>query len=59
MSRHQRSNSTSNVIVDNRAFREAISSMRVELLESKAETQQVRDQLNCIIMLVRRYVPIA
>ncbi|XP_038070309.1 uncharacterized protein LOC119739431 [Patiria miniata] len=39
---------------DNRAFREAIANMRLEVLEAKAETQRVRDQLNCLIMLVKR-----
>ena len=51
MNRHVRSSSAN---VDNKAFREAISRMRVEVLEAKAETQRVQDQLNCLIMLVKR-----
>ncbi|XP_063951290.1 uncharacterized protein LOC129253933 [Lytechinus pictus] len=49
---HQRSLSSANI--DNKAFREAICKMRNDVLESKAETQRVRDQLNCLVMLVRR-----
>ncbi|KAJ8041325.1 hypothetical protein HOLleu_12115 [Holothuria leucospilota] len=51
MSRHARTNSASR---DNRAFREAIANMRQQLLESQAEAQRMKDQLNCLIMLVRR-----
>ncbi|PIK43570.1 hypothetical protein BSL78_19591 [Apostichopus japonicus] len=51
MNRHARTSSASR---DNRAFREAIATMRQELLESQAETQRAKDQLNCLIMLVRR-----
>ncbi|XP_072169269.1 uncharacterized protein [Diadema setosum] len=48
---HQRGSSAG---IDNRAFREAIAKMRNDVLDSKAETQRVRDQLNCLIMLVKR-----
>ncbi|XP_072024789.1 uncharacterized protein [Amphiura filiformis] len=51
MNRHARASSAN---MDNKAFREAISRMRVEVLESKAETQRVQDQLNCLVMLVKR-----
>ncbi|XP_030831711.1 uncharacterized protein LOC105436842 [Strongylocentrotus purpuratus] len=49
---HQRSLSSASI--DNKAFREAISKMRNDVFESKAETQRVRDQLNCLVMLVKR-----
>lgn len=52
MNRHVRTGSASR---DNRAFREAIAGMRKEVLESQAEAQRFKDQLNCLIMLVRRY----
>ncbi|XP_071785513.1 uncharacterized protein [Asterias amurensis] len=48
---HLRSGSAN---LDNRAFREAVARMREEVLESKAETQRVKDQLNCLVMLVKR-----
>lgn len=51
MNRHVRTGSASR---HNRAFREAIAGMRKEVLESQAEAQRFKDQLNCLIMLVRR-----
>ncbi|XP_077983389.1 uncharacterized protein LOC144438222 isoform X1 [Glandiceps talaboti] len=40
--------------INNKVFRETIARMRQEVLESKAETQRVQDQLNCLIHLVKR-----
>ncbi|XP_070574729.1 uncharacterized protein [Ptychodera flava] len=40
--------------IDSKVFRETIARMRQEVLESKAETQRVQDQLNCLIHLVKR-----
>ncbi|XP_033117602.1 uncharacterized protein LOC117117401 [Anneissia japonica] len=51
MNRHARSGSAG---IDSRAFREAIARMRQEVLESRAETQRVKDQLNCLILLIKR-----
>ncbi|XP_071958018.1 uncharacterized protein [Antedon mediterranea] len=48
---HVRSSSAG---IDSKAFREAIARMRQEVLESRAETQRIQDQLNCLILLIKR-----
>lgn len=36
------------------ALRDLVNKLKVELLQSQVETQKVRDQLQCVIYLVRR-----
>ena len=36
------------------ALRDLVNKLKLELLQSQVETQKVRDQLQCVIYLVRR-----
>lgn len=40
---------------ENRILREQITRLQKELMFSKADTQKVTDQLNCLILLIKRY----
>lgn len=36
------------------ALRDLVNKLKLELLQSQVETQKVKDQLQCVIYLVRR-----
>lgn len=40
--------------IETRHLRNAVSALQQDLLTSRAETQKVTDQLNCLITLVKR-----
>ena len=40
--------------VECQALRDLMNKLKVELLQSQVETQKVKDQLQCVIYLVRR-----
>ena len=41
---------------DNRALKNTVTHLQHELMQAKAESQKVNDQLNCLINLVKRYL---
>ena len=39
---------------ESQALRDLVNKLKLELLQSQVEAQKVRDQLQCVIYLVRR-----
>lgn len=39
---------------ESQALRDLVNNLKLELLQSQVEAQKVRDQLQCVIYLVRR-----
>ena len=44
----------SSATAETKALRESVVKLQQELVHSRSETQKVTDQLNCLIMLVKK-----